>query len=137
MGQTGPTGFTGPTGPTVFQQNVFFNSGGALNSGSFIRFGSQSSLEANSQFAIGLTGSINRLRVILGTGPGTGASRTFTVNKNSVATPLTVTISGTSTSGTDVVDTVIVNTDDLISVLNTSVGNAIDSTGIATFIYNY
>lgn len=47
------------------------------------------------------TFTLKDLRVYLATAPGTGESRTFTVRKNGANTDLSVTISGTSTSGLD------------------------------------
>jgi hypothetical protein len=54
--------------------------------------------EANTETPIGLTGTLSNLHVLLTVAPGAGASWTFTVDKNGVATGLTCTVTSAGTT---------------------------------------
>ena len=76
------------------------------------------------------TSTLNSLYVVLGGAPG--GTATYIVRKNGVNTSLTVTLSGASVSGSDIVDTVPVTINDLIALQLTTSGITPTYT-IATF----
>lgn len=67
-------------------------------------------------------GTFKNLYVSLGSAPGAGTSYTFTLLKNSVATALTTTVSGTGTTSNDTTDTVTVGAGDTVSIQATPTG---------------
>jgi hypothetical protein len=60
--------------------------------------------------------TLDQLRVVLTTAPGSGKSYAFTVMKNGAATALTCTVSGTATSAQDLANTVSFAAGDTISL---------------------
>lgn len=86
----------------------------SLSSGS----GSQASdtTESLVQQVVSCAGDIDYLRIVLLTAPGTGNSRTFTVMKNTVATALTIAVSGTNTSAADTTHSFSVVAGDLLDI---------------------
>ncbi len=56
--------------------------------------------------------------------PGTGHSATVTIRKNGVSTPLSCTVSETSTTCADTADTVAFSAGDLLSIQYTEVNAA-------------
>lgn len=139
-GCMGSTGFTGPTGcmgPTGFTgpstKYIFFNSGGNLLTNNYIGNGYQNVNEISCQTLITDNLTVRNMYTSLGTGPGTGSTRIFTVSKNGVATSLSVQISNNNTTGTDFSDSVSVVPFDMISVINSSTGSAPnDTVGVIT-----
>lgn len=78
----------------------------------------------------------NILDVRVATAPGVGQSTTWTLQRNGVDTPLTVTISGTSMSATSENTSVHFDTRDLISMkMVTSAGALTGGVGVAVAIY--
>jgi len=67
-------------------------------------------------------GTVSRLRISLVHAPGAGNSRTFTLFQNGSSTALTVTISGTSTTGEDLTNSVSVAAADRLQVQQTVSG---------------
>lgn len=70
-----------------------------------------------------IDGTISNLIVKLQLAPGSGCSRIFTLRVNGVDTALTVTISGTNTTGQDNSNTVSITAGDRISLSETSVNS--------------
>lgn len=120
--------------PTI--QNIYLNSGGNLTANNYIYYATQSATETQSQLLINRTGTINNLHVYLGTAPGVGNSRTFTVNVNGSPTSLLLTLSNTTNQGSNTVDTIEVNSGDLLSVHHTVSGVPDASVGLITFSIN-
>lgn len=71
---------------------------------------------------VSTSGTLSNFYLNLDAAPGAGTSQTFTVYKNSVATSLAVTVSGTNTSGNNTSDTVSVVAGDTLSVVKTQSG---------------
>ena len=132
-GFTGYTGYTGPTGPGDF---IYYNSGGALTNNLYQLFGAEKGIEAQAQILIGKTLTISKLKVNLVAAPGVGATRTFTMRKNSVNQTLTVSITGVATTGSDLVNSFGVVSGDLISLQHTAAGGPTSSVGICNITYN-
>lgn len=80
--------------------------------------------------------TLQRLFVTLSNSPGTNDSRTFTVRVNGADTSLAVTISGTDSSGSNIVDNVPVVQGDFVSVLHTDIGNPNQSSATVSFEYS-
>lgn len=59
---------------------------------------------------------LNKLYVLVGRAPGTGNSWGITVRKNEVSTALTVTVSGTDTTGNNVADVASIATGDYVTI---------------------
>lgn len=75
-----------------------------------------SSILDNHEQIVRAAGAISDLRIKLPVAPGAGTSYTFTFMKNGAPTSLTVTISDTNTTGSDMVNTVAVAVGDLIAM---------------------
>lgn len=88
------------------------------------------------KFVITSSGVIKNLRVNIATAPGTNNSHTITLYKNGTSTPLAVTISGTSTSGSNTTDAVSVSAGDTISLFVSQSGTPTGS-GNATISFEY
>ena len=116
IGVTGPTGSSGPTGgagPAIamaimtpqnaatIYANIYGNSPGITES--------EAQMVSPSAF------TASNLIVELSMPPGLGNSYTFTLRQNGVDTGLTCTISGASTTGSDIVHTVSVSQGDLLN----------------------
>ncbi len=80
--------------------------------------------------AITSTCKIKNLYVQLSAAPGAGEARTFTLRKNGVATALTVTISGTNTTGNNTADTVSFSDGDVVDYNTTYSGSPASSTDL-------
>ena len=63
-----------------------------------------------------LYGTVKNFQILLSAAPGGTKSRTFTVYKNGVATAVSVTITGSATTGSDLVNTVSVVPGDDLSI---------------------
>lgn len=72
-------------------------------------------------------GTVKKLYIDLVTAPSAGTSRTFTLYKNGLATALTLTISGTATTGNDTTHTVTVVAGDELSLESTISGTPVAS----------
>lgn len=72
--------------------------------------------EANVRGLVSAPGVISKLYVGLGAAPGGSDSRIFTLLKNGSATSLTVTISSSTTTGSDTSNSVSVSAGDLLSI---------------------
>jgi len=72
--------------------------------------------ETNVQTALPLNCTLSNFYVYLNNSPGGTASYTFIIRKNGVNTALSVTISGGSITGSDLVDTVSFTSGDLFSI---------------------
>lgn len=70
---------------------------------------------------ISRAGTIKNFYVSLATAPGTAHSRSFTIRVNGVSTAVTLTISGASTTGSDLTNSVSVSANDQISIIETAV----------------
>lgn len=64
-------------------------------------------------------GTIKKFYVSLGTAPGIGSSRTFEIWKNDASTGVTITISGTSTTGNDTSNTISAGAGDFFCIKTT------------------
>lgn len=73
-------------------------------------------------------GTLKHLRVRLDTAPGAGESRTFEVFKVSTSTGITITISGTNTTGEDLANTYVVVAGDNFFIKAIASAGATDST---------
>ena len=82
-----------------------------------------SSVESGSQQFMPVAGTVSRFYIILNISPGSGKSFTFIVRKNGAATPVTCTISGTATTGSDLTNSVSFTAGDRISIMVTPAGN--------------
>ncbi len=127
-----PTG--GPTvSPTYFSiiftaknsvDSLLLNGGGVTTAGSTkyggLISGSTTSFESVASGAVDqiipAPGSIKNLRIQLSTAPGVGESAVFTVRKNGIGTAMTVTISDTSTKGSDLLHSISVVPEDMVEV---------------------
>jgi hypothetical protein len=111
------------------------NSGTSLLSDWFLEVGGgMSKTEPEAQTVITRAGTLKNLFTTLTAPPGDGATRTFTVRKNGMNTPLVVTFRGaTAMKGCDTADSVPVLPYDLISVQNTSTGSPAASVGVVSF----
>ncbi len=69
-------------------------------------------------------GTLNNFRVVLGTAPGVGESRTFEWFKGATATGITITISGTDTTGEDLTNTYAVTAGSDYYIKMTASGSA-------------
>ena len=82
-----------------------------------------SSVESGSQQFMPVAGTVSRFYIILNISPGSGKSFTFIVRKNGAATPVTCTISGTATTGSDLTNSVSFAAGDYISIMVTPASN--------------
>lgn len=106
------------------------NLGGSMTSqysdaGYLSLMGNQAGVSAdNEEITISQQCYVSDLMVVLNAAPGTGKSWTFTVLKNQVATALTVTITGSATTGTDLdpLHTVTFDSGDKIELTQTPSG---------------
>ncbi len=78
-----------------------------------------SETEAENQQFMPVDGAVSNFYVILNDSPGSGKSYTFVVRKNGADTPVTCTISGTDTTGSDLTNSVNFNAGDYISIMST------------------
>jgi hypothetical protein len=118
----------------VLPQILYFNSGTVTTTnGDFLLYGSQTATEDLAQIVSTRNGTARNLYVYLGQSPGTGATRTITVRKTGAATTLTVAITGNNTMGSNTTDTFTFAPFDLLSVVNTVAGGALNSLVIASF----
>lgn len=83
--------------------------------------------EAQHETLVASSGTLKNLRIKLGTAPGAGTSRTFTVRVNGASTSITLTISGTDTTGSDTSNTASVSAGDRIALLGTVTGAVADT----------
>lgn len=151
VGVTGPQGDQGeqgPTGSTGFA-NISFtgNTGGAMvllnsntfniSNGNIIGSGyiTTAANEFMASFVMTDTFTLQNLFVNLTTVPGGGNARVFTVRVNGGDTPLVVTISGFTTSGSNTVNTVPVLAGDRVSLQVTNIGTPMPSTCEASYSY--
>ena len=67
-------------------------------------------------------GTVSDFSITLGTAPGTGKSRTFTLYKNGSSTSVSITISDTDTFGADLSNSVSISAGDSIQIYTTSSG---------------
>lgn len=88
--------------------------------------------EGSSEQVCAATGTVSSLYVSLGTAPGAGKTRTFTLRKNGVDTALTCSISETSTTGNDTSNSVSVTAGDILTIGVTSTA-ASTNAGTASF----
>lgn len=116
------------TGGTDLADNTYYSISGIDTTGN--------ATYANRSFVITSPGSIKNLRVSIATAPGAGKSHTITLYKNGTSTPLSVTISGTATSGYDTTNEVSVSPGDTISLLVTQSGTP-NGSGNATISFEY
>jgi hypothetical protein len=147
-GSTGPTGIqgvqgvtgqqgqgvTGPTGTSRSGSMAFYvNSGSSITSGNvFLRYGTTTPTETTAQILLPITGTLKNLYINGSTGPQGSANRNVTIKlanapgTTSNLTTLSVALTGTNTSASNLVDTVSVTAGQLISVYQTTtgVGNA-------------
>ena len=82
-----------------------------------------SDVESESQQFMTMAGTASDFSVVLDTEPGAGKSYTFIVRKNGVDTPVTCTISGMDTLGSDLTDSVSFASGDYIVIMVTPSGN--------------
>jgi len=68
------------------------------------------------------SGTAKNFKVKLTTAPGAGTSRTFAFRKNGIDQSLSITISDTSTTGSDLVNTVSLSPGDVLQIKHTSSG---------------
>ena len=99
-GPCGPCGPHGPSGPTVL------SGGGNLTDNtndSYVAWGSflVASKESTVAIPVPFGGTVSNLQVVVTAAPGTGASWTFTVDKNGSATVLACSIAGVATTCSD------------------------------------
>lgn len=146
MGQQGPVGPPGPPGPpgATGAPGANGTSGSAIG-GNYPNTATNNFLipwnastnatEANSNVPMP-SGKASKLVVNLTVAPGTGQSATLTLRKNLANTALTCTVSGTSTTCTDTVDSVTFSDGDLLSILYTETGAAAASRIRFAFEYN-
>jgi hypothetical protein len=133
LGATGVTGSTGPTGPTGSHQAfMFYNSGGNLTNNNYLQYGAQNGTEGTAQILSTRSITVRNLFVSLALPPGVGTSRTFTVRVNGSNTTLAVTISNTSTTGSNTSDIISISAFDLVSILHSVSGAPAASRGFAT-----
>ena len=78
--------------------------------------------EADVQIIVPFTGAITNLRAFLGTAPGTGDARVFTLRVNGADTADVVTISGANTTGVDSAHSVSVTAGDRVTIKSTVTG---------------
>jgi len=138
-GEKGDTGSQGPAGIGT-SQIIYWNSGNNLTANQYLRYGDQvsSPQRSKSEIVITKTSTISNMHVSLVNSlgfprpPGTGDSRTFTLYKNGVAQSLTVTLSGSMSTGNNVVDSVNVTAFDRISLRNTKSGAPTTAIGLVS-----
>ena len=82
-----------------------------------------SDVESENQQLMPMAGTVSDFYVILNTNPGDSKSYTFVVRKNGDNTPVTCTISGTDTTGSDLTNSVSFAAGDYISIMVTPSGN--------------
>ena len=139
-GPIGPTGVTGPTGPRGADGTSGSAIGGnypnTASNNFLLPWGTTTSAtEANANVPLP-SGTATKLVVSLTVAPGTGQSATLSIRKNGSNSVLTCTVSGTSTTCTDAVDSVAFNNGDLLSILYTKTGSAAASRVRFAFEYN-
>lgn len=147
-GVPGPAGPAGPTGPKGSKgdssgMEIFrYNSGSLLINNAFLNYGLQLATPSQgaSQTLMTRIAIIRNMHVSLisqngriNVPPGVGNSRTFTLYNNGIPQPLSVTISGTETSGSNTHDSVIVRPFDRISVRHSANGNPTPAIGLVSF----
>ena len=98
--------------------------------------GSWNGTESNRTVKWKRAGTISHLYVKVPTAPGTGKSRTFTIRQNGADAAVTVTISGTSTTGNDTTNTVTVTIDDLICIKEVGSGGPADSDAYISYVFD-
>jgi hypothetical protein len=81
-----------------------FNSNGSIGASQFITSNGVTNTESSAQFILTKSTKLGNLYISLGTAPGGPNSRLFTVRADGVATTLTVTITGTATTGSNTVN---------------------------------
>jgi hypothetical protein len=118
---------------------ITVNSGAPLIDNDFLATGGgETTGETESQMVATRSGKLMNLFVQLAAPPGDTATRTFTVRKNSMNTPLSCTIKGGSfLKGCDTIHHVLIDASDLISIQVTSTGSPASSLGIASFELAY
>ncbi len=137
-GATGATGARGPPGET--KSYISFNSVVPFINNNFQLYGKQSTVENASTIVISDPGSISNLLISntnAVTLPGGDiGTRTYTIRKNGISTPLTVTLTQQGRSGSSNVN-IDVLPGDLISLLYTETGdNNFQTNGNMTFTLN-
>jgi len=125
--ETSRTGPNGPQGPSGTILNYVDRN---PNDGSFLRAVGSTTIENRASFVSPGSYALSTVYVWVSIAPGVGDSRVFTFRLNGVNTALSVTISGASTTGTDLVNSVAVTPGDLISLLHTEIGNP-NNTGLS------
>jgi hypothetical protein len=144
-GAAGPAGSTGPTGAASGTGGsgggagmIFFSSNNVnIQSGNLIGTGwiVNAIQEFSAAFVVPRNTTLSRLYVYLSSAPSLSSTRRFTIRVNGVDTGLTVLISGTSTVGIDLVDTVNVLAGDQISLQTVSTGTPAAATCEASVQY--
>lgn len=114
---------------------LYFNSAGNLLSGSYLGDGSQYSTRTHGERLINNSGYLRNLYCDVETAPGVGNSWTFTVYVGATPTALSVTISGTATTGSNTSNTLTVDAFDKISLRVTSTGSPAPASGLATISF--
>ena len=127
QGSTGSTGPTGATGPPGTPNILFLNPGANLTANNFIGQSSTSVTEEFTTIIATRNMTVSNMYVNLVTAPTSTNVRTFTVRKNGVATALTVSITGTATTGSNIANSFTVDALDRISLQNTVTGAPVDS----------
>ena len=128
IGLTGPTGLIGPTGVTgangaTLPSIFYFNSGSTIANNFYFQSSSLNNNEALAQFISTRSGNLNRLYVKITSGGTAGLDTyTFTVRINGSNTLLSTSLTGSTLSANDIINTPSINAGDLISVLITTTG---------------
>ena len=108
---------------------------GASNEYNGIRTGqvrTWNATETDRHGLVAIDGRLQGLYIKLATAPGAGSGWTFTLMLNGAATSITVTISGTDTTGFDLTNEVTVTAQDLISI-RSSVASGVPAAGRASW----
>lgn len=110
-------------GGTTSDPSVSATNYGALCS----QDGAFDATEANHYSVISSAGTLSNFRVDIGQAPGVGKSWTYKVRVNGADSGISVAISGTSTSGSDDVNTAAVSAGDLVNISVTPSGTPASS----------
>lgn len=140
QGLVGPQGAVGPIGPPGANGTSGSAIGGNYantgNNNFLLPWGSTTNAtEANVNLPLP-SGTASKLVVSLTVAPGLGQSATITIRRNGTNTSLTCTVSGTATTCSNLVDSVVFNSGDLLSVLYTESNSAAASRIRFAFQYN-
>lgn len=124
-GPAGPAGATGPPGANGTSGSAIGGNYPNVGNNQFLVPWGVTTTATETNAAVPLpSGKASKLVVSRVVEPGAGHSVTVTIRKNGVNTPLSCTISGTSTTCIDSVDSVTFGDGDLVSILHTDSGAA-------------